>query len=316
MSQDTARRRLSTDVDEIIGKHAEQNNCTKREMLEKMVQAYDDRDDLVSINQRQTEKLDRLCDALLGDAETASTTDTVESDTENESESGTGLSVDTENHPDELSVDHDVELDPAERDWGEDVAPRAEPRVAAVRGFLNRELVNLDSIPEELLDDAIDVLDVHDSSVRRYKYEYGEDLDVWYPHPSADPNFKPNQIYDRVIEAKKDAAKRNKSKVTEKYPDLRSCFPHASEGWDDGDEDSPVVEKDVFFSDVGTRDSKLRELVSRTIDYIETYGSQTAGVIYLSYLIHFADQKDISLEAWRSAVRENWADHKYWVEDW
>ena len=77
-----------------------------------------------------------------------------------------------------------------------------------------------------------------------------------------------------------------------------------------------MVEKAVFYTDEDYRDRHLRELVRRTITYIDKYGSQTAGVTYLSYLIYFAEQNDISIKAWRSAVQNDWSDHKYWVEDW
>ncbi|MFC7230566.1 hypothetical protein ACFQMM_02705 [Saliphagus sp. GCM10025308] len=318
MSGKPKRRRISADAAEIVDTHAEQQGCSKREMLEKMISAYDDRGELLKMNQRQTEQLDRLCEALLDGTDTASTNNSAESSKTDESRNTTGNAdgAELEIDPNKLPVDHDLELDPDAQDWNEIVKERKEPSVAALRGFLHHRLANLDTIPERFLDEAIDALDRHSSSKRRYKFQYGEDLDVWYPHPSIDPDFKPNKAYDRIIEEKQKATRFNKSKVTDEHPDLKSCFPKATDGLNDGEKESPVVKKTVFYSNIDNRDSMLIGMADRTTNYMTTHGSKRAGVIYLSYLIHFAEEKDIGNESWRSLVRDEWADHKYWVEDW
>lgn len=318
MPDDFKRRRISDDAAEIVDTHAEQQGCSKREMLEKMISAYDDREDLLEMNQTQTEQLDRLCEALLDGTGTSSATNSAESSNtdENGNTTGTADSAELELNPNELPVDHDVALDPDAQDWSEIVNQRKGPSMAALRGFLLNRMNDLDSIPERLLDEAIDVLGRHTSSKRRYKFQYGEDLDVWYPHPSIDPDFKPNKVYDRIIEEKQNAADHNKSKVPDKYPDLKSCFPKASESREDTGIESPVVKKNVFYSDSNVRSSKLVGMASRTEDYMETYGSEKASVIYLSYLTHFAEENDIGYEGWSHSMRDDWAGHKYWIEDW
>lgn len=316
MSGDYKRRRISPDAAEIVDTHANQQGCTQREMLEKMISAYDDRGDLLEMNQTQTEQLDRLCEVLLDGTESASNSTELDKTDESGNTTGTADGAELEINPNELPVDHDLKLDPDKRDWNEIVNQRKQPSVAAVRGFLHNELAKLDVIPEQFLDEAIDALGRHSSSKYRYKFQYGEDLDVWYPHPSIDPDFKPNKAYDRIIEEKQKATRVNKSKVADQHPNLKSCFPKGTGGLEDREKESPVVEKTVFYSNIDNRDSKLIGMVDRTINYIQTHGSQKTGVIYLSYLLHFAEEKDIGKESWRSSVRDDWVDHKYWVEDW
>ncbi|ELZ81767.1 hypothetical protein C453_17164 [Haloferax elongans ATCC BAA-1513] len=311
MGEDTKRRRIDAKADTIVEKHAQRRGVTKREMLEEMIYTYDERDDeLLDETKHQTKMLEELCGEVLAGSEgAAGNTSATSSESAETSDSGEG-SGEPDHHPNDLPVNHGVEFDPDAREWSEEVKSRKVPGMAAVRGFLNYKLADVDVIPERLLEESMDGLELHASSRRRYKFEYGSSLDVWYPYPSLDPDFDENAVYERIIEAKEAGKTFNKGKVREEHPSLRSCFPGAE------DEEMPFVAKDIFLSDDDKRDEWVAELVDRTTNYINNHRSRKAGVIYLSYLMHYADKKSVKNESWRAMVREEWNDKKYWVEDW
>lgn len=312
MSEKEKRRRIGGEEAAIVDEHAERRGISSREMLEEMIRSYDGRDDeLLAETRRQSEMLEALCGEVLpGSGGTGAVGSAASSEGAEGSKRVEEPAGERDVHPNDLPVNHDVELDPQARAWADEVKSRKRPGVATIRGFLNYKLADVDVIPAQFLEESMDVLDLHESSRRRYKFEYGPELDVWYPYPSRDPDFNEKAVYKRIIEAKEAGKTHNKEKVREKHPTLQSCFPNA-----DGEE-LPYVEKAIFLSEAEDRDEWVQELVDRTTDYINSYGSQKAGVIYLSYLMDYAERKDVKTESWRSLVRSNWIEKKFWVDDW